>query len=130
MAKNIKPQDLGAAIEQELAIYGDGVTEAVGSAAHDAVKKLVRLTRATAPVGHRGKYRSKISQTALEKSKLRQRYVWFVRAPEYRLTHLLVHGHAKKNGGRTKGNKFLHNALEEVIPEYERKVEEAIRNGK
>ena len=130
MAKSIKPQDLGDAIERELTIYGEGVTEAVGNAAHDAVKKLVRLTRATAPVGHRGVYKSKISQMALEKTKLRRRYVWFVRAPAYRLTHLLVHGHATKDGGRTKGNAFLHKALDEVIPEYERKVEEAIQNGK
>ena len=130
MAKNIKPEDLGAAIEQELTIYGQGVTEAIGNAAHDAVKKLVRITRATAPVGHRGRFKRHISQKELVRTALRRSYVWFVRAPEYRLTHLLVHGHAKKDGGRTRGSKFLHNALDEVIPEYERKVEEAIRNGK
>lgn len=55
-------------------------------------------------------------------------YVWHVKAPDYRLTHLLVHGHATKDGGRTKGNPFLANALAQVLPEYERKVEEVLRN--
>ena len=129
MAK-IKPEDLGAAIEQELTIYSEGVMDAVDTAAHDAAKKLVKLTRASAPVGHRGKFRRSISQMPKERSKLRKSYVWYVRAPEYRLTHLLVHGHAKKDGGRTKGNSFLHNALDTVLPEYERAVEEAVKNGK
>lgn len=40
---------------------------------------------------------------------------WYVRSPEYRLTHLLVHGHelfvyGKPKNKRTKGNLFLHNA--------------------
>ena len=57
-------------------------------------------------------------------------YIWYVRAPAHRLTHLLVHGHATKDGGRTKGDPFLKNALDEVLPEYEQRVEEAIKNGK
>ena len=127
---NVKPEDLGAAIEQELTIYSEDVMNAVDTAAHDAAKKLVKLTRASAPVGHRGKFRRSISQMPLDRSKLRKSYVWYVRAPAYRLTHLLVHGHATKDGGRTKGSSFLADALNTVLPEYERAVEEAVKNGK
>ena len=47
----------------------------------------------------------------------------------HRLTHLLVHGHATRNGGRTKANPFLKNALDAVLPEYERAVEEAVKEA-
>ena len=57
------------------------------------------------------------------------RATWYVKAPHYRLTHLLVHGHAKKDGGRVQGDPFLQNALDEVLPEYERAVEEGLKNG-
>ena len=57
------------------------------------------------------------------------RATWYVKAPDYRLTHLIVHGHATKDGGRTRGNPFLKNALDEVLPEYEREVEEVLKNG-
>lgn len=129
MAKGIAPEQLGAAIERELSLYSDNVLKAVDKASGDAVRKLVRLTRATAPVGHRGSFKRKISSMKLQPGRFSRGYVWFVRAPDHRLTHLLVHGHATKDGGRTKANPFLKNALAEVLPEYEKKVEEAIKNG-
>ena len=58
-----------------------------------------------------------------------KRYIWYVKAPDHRLTHLLVHGHATRNGGRTKANPFLKNALDDVLPEYERAVEEAVKEA-
>lgn len=130
MSKSIKPGDLGKAIERELTIYSRDVTESLDEAASTAIKKLTNLTRKTAPVGRRGSYRKHISWMQDHKNARGSSYVWYVRAPDYRLTHLLVRGHATKDGGRTKGNPFLQNALDEVLPEYEQRVEEAIKNGK
>ena len=56
-----------------------------------------------------------------------KKFVWHVKAPDYRLTHLLVHGHATKTGGRTKADPFLHKALDVVLPEYEQAVKEACK---
>ena len=50
-----------------------------------------------------------------------------MKAPCHRLTHLLVHGHETRDGGRTRPDPFLKNALDRVLPEYERDVEEAIK---
>ena len=36
-------------------------------------------------------------------------------------------GHATKDGKRTKANPFLKNAIDQVLPEYEAAVEEAIK---
>lgn len=126
MAKSIDLKDLGAAIEQELTIYHQDITEALDVAAGAAVKKLVKLTKSTAPVGERGSFKRNIAGKRLRKDLNGSTHVWYVKSPDSRLTHLLVHGHATKNGGRTKADPFLSNALDEVLPEYEAAVKEAI----
>lgn len=130
MAKTIKPTDLGAAIQQELTVYHQDVTEAVNNLSAKAARDLVKKTRTTAPVGNRGSFRKNITSRVSKKGRNGDTYAWCVNAPDYRLTHLLVHGHATRDGGRTKGDPFLSNALAEVLPDYEKAVEEAVKNGK
>ncbi len=127
MAKRLKPGDLGAAISQELTMYHADVVEKLDAAGDSAIKKLVKLTKATAPKGARGSFRRNISSKRLESSKRGSTYVWYVKPPDHRLTHLLVHGHATKDGGRTKADPFLKNALDVVLSEYEGAVKEAIK---
>lgn len=127
MAKSIKPGDLGAAIGQELTIYHTEIVEKLDAAGDSAIKKLVKLTKATAPKGERGSFQRSISSKRLKKDKRGSVHVWYVKPPDYRLTHLLVHGHATKDGGRTKADPFLKNALATVLPEYEEAVKEAIK---
>lgn len=127
MAKRLKPGDLADAIEQELTIYHRGVVEAVEQAGSNAIKKLVKLTKSTAPKGARKSFKKNIAGKLLRKDQNGSTYVWYVKPPDHRLTHLLVHGHATKNGGRTKADPFLKNAVNQVLPEYEKDVEEAIQ---
>lgn len=129
MSKSIKPAELGAAIERELSLYHKGVNEAIDAAGAKAVKELVKRTKATAPVGVRGTFKKNISSKQLRKDLNGSTYVWYVKAPDYRLTHLLVHGHATPTGGRTKADPFLKDAVDQVLPNYQRDVEEALRNG-
>lgn len=128
MAKAIKPGDLGAAIAQELTIYNNNVIEGVNEAGKKAIKKLVRLTEETAPIGERNgrNFAASISSKEI-KAQRGSKYVWYVKPPNHRLTHLLVHGHATKDGGRTKPNPFLQNAVDTVLPEFEKDVEEAVK---
>lgn len=126
MSKNIQAAELGAAIEQELTLYARDVQKDVDAAGKRAMNKLVRRTRATAPVGNRGSYRRNITSKKLASGHGTTKFVWYVKAPDHRLTHLLVHGHATKDGGRTRSDPFLKNALDQVLPEYEREIKEAI----
>lgn len=135
MSNTIKPGELGAAIEDVLSIYSEEVNDNLRQATASSMQKLVKQTKATAPTGHRGTYKKKIAADyeGLNRSGggggLRGRTIkatWYVKAPDHRLTHLLVHGHATKNGGRTKADPFLQNALDEVLPEYEQEVEKAL----
>ena len=127
--KTVKLEDLGAAIQEELTIYHENVVEALDAAGDKAVKALVKQTKATAPKD-RGEFRKAISGKRLKKTSRGSTHVWYVKAPHYRLTHLLVHGHATRDGGRTKADPFLKNAIDQVLPEYEKDVEEALQNGK
>lgn len=123
---NINPADLGKAIAEQLTLYHEEVVEAVNAAGEKAVKALVSKTKKTAPK-RSGDFRKAITSTVKENAATGDKeYTWGARAPHHRLTHLLVKGHAKQNGGRVPGDPFLENALAEVLPEYEKDVEEAI----
>lgn len=123
----VQIDQLADVLEQELTLYAQKVNENVYAAGATAVKDLVKKTKATAPE-QTGSFRKNIASKELEKTYRKFRFAWYVKAPDYRLTHLLVHGHANVDGSRTPGNSFLKDALSEVLPDYERKVEEAIRN--
>jgi hypothetical protein len=127
MAKTIKPADLGAAIQEELELYSEGVAERVNAVGKTAAEKLKKLTKATAPVAS-GSFRKNIAVKEVDSGHGTKKYIWHVKAPDHRLTHLLVHGHATRNGGRTKADPFLQNALDTVLPEYEQAVKEAVQN--
>lgn len=125
MAKSIKPSDLGAAITEQLTLYHEDIIEKVNAAGEKAVKALVKQTKKTAPK-RSGDYRKSITHQEVKKPTGDKDFIWGARAPHHRLTHLLVKGHQKQNGGRVPGDPFLENALAQVLPEYEKDVKEAI----
>lgn len=128
MSRKIKPNDLGAAIANELTTYHKDIVERVNESGRAAVKRLVTLTKAKAPVGERGSFKKNIASQEKDAGNGMKTFTWYVKAPDHRLTHLLVHGHATKDGGRTKGDPFLANALDQVLPEFEKDIEEAVAN--
>lgn len=130
MSNSVKPEDIGKVLQEELTIYSESVTERINNAARAAIEKLVKRTKQTAPKGKK-RQGKKFAKSITYKETVKRNgneYTWYVKAPNHRLTHLLVHGHATKDGGRTKADPFLRNALDEVLPEFERQVEEAVKN--
>lgn len=92
--------------------------------------QLVKDTKATAPVGNRSKhYRDSIKGKKTSEDDRSVSYTWYVDGPDYRLSHLLENGHAKKNGGRVEGTHFIKNASDPILEQYLKAVEEVIRNG-
>ena len=128
MAINIG--DLNQAIERELTIYSENVTNSVKREAKASMDQLVKKTKETAPVGHRNKhYRDNITSKKTHENNYGASYTWYVKGSDSRLSHLLEHGHALRDGGRTEGTHFIQNASEPILAEFERKVEEAIKNA-
>jgi hypothetical protein len=125
---SITPGNLTKAINQELTIYHKDIMEEIRGVTRKSMTELVRKTRATAPVDT-GEFRQSIAGDfrGLSRSLHTVSATWYVKAPHYRRTHLLVHGHAKAGGGRVDGDPFLENALNEVLPAYEEAIKEAVK---
>lgn len=127
MSKTIKPVDLSDAIQQELTSYHKDVITRISSAGDEAISKLKKLTKSNAPVAS-GSFKKNIATKEVTNPATGMKsFIWYVRPPDHRLTHLLVHGHATRNGDRTKADPFLENALNTVLPEYEQSVKEAVQ---
>lgn len=124
-------EELGDAIAKELTVYGKDVQEWVNKAGRKAIKEVERKTRDTAPFNAKAYHQHYADLIATKSEKGRtgdKTHTWYVKPPGHRLTHLLVRGHETKDGGRTSGNSFLQDALDEVLPDYEKEVEDAV-NG-
>lgn len=135
--ERIHAGELGSYMEQALELYSQDVQAGIVQVTENSMRKLVRTTKATAPKGRRhGQFAKNITADYQELRRVKShrgrtiRATWYVKAPDYRLTHLIVKGHATRDGGRTKANPFLQNALDQVLPEYERNLAEVLKNGK
>jgi hypothetical protein len=132
-SNRVKLEDLGGAIARELTTYGKGVQDGVNKAGRKAMKEIVRKTKDTAPFNARAYHQHYADQITSKTEKARtgdETHIWHAKGKAGRLTHLLVKGHETRDGGRTRADPFLQNALDAVLPDYEREVEEAVKNGK
>lgn len=130
MSTTVGLEQLSEAIQKELTLYNRNVVDGIKKHAKKSMSQLVKQTRATAPVGKRKRhYKDNIASKKLSENDRGVSYVWYVRGSDYRLSHLLEHGHALKNGGRTKATHFIENASEPIIKDYIKQVEEVIKNG-
>src|SRR5690625_147856 len=123
MSKSVKIEDLSYAIKEELEIYDRDITQKIKRQAVRSIKQCVETTKLTAPVGKRTKhYRDDIAWRTLEDTYRKTVVQWYVKAPNYRLSHLLNNAHATKNGGRVEGTNFITRAHDETVRDYEKKI--------
>ena len=131
MSRVINCSELSDAITKELETYNKDVIAGVKKEAKTSMDKLVRDTKATAPRGRTRKYYRSITSKKEWENSLGAGYIWYVKAPRYRLSHLLEYGHAKRNHrGRTKAFGFIKRASDPIINSYVKNVEEILKNGK
>ena len=130
MSKTVSIDQLGEEIAKELSLYGENIIQGLKKEAKSSMSRLVKGTKATAPVGHRKKhYRDSIKSKKLSETERSVSYLWYVAGSDYRLSHLLEDGHALRNGGRVEGTHFIRNTSEPILEAYLKAVEEVIKNG-
>ncbi|MEI3507849.1 MAG: hypothetical protein V8R01_01750 [Bacilli bacterium] len=125
---SISIDEFEKALEFELTIYCDDITQGIKKASDEEIKTLVKNTKNDANK-KTGKYAKAISSKCTKETSRSKTNTWYVKDNKYQLTHLLDKGHATRNGGRTKGTNFVIKNEEIAVNNYEKKVEEVIRNG-
>ena len=119
--------DLADAIGERLTVYQSETARKILGVTKSTMKRFVKITKQTAP-RRTGKFAKAIRSTVEDNGITSSKGIWYVGGKEYPLTHLLVNGHQLRQGGRTKGDPFLENALESVADEYIKGIEEAVKN--
>lgn len=143
MARRVKVDDFGKALQEILDDYEKSVSQKTNEAIKKAAEVAKQEVKAAAPVhngayvGERanrkpGRYRKGWAVKEDSGSRLRFEYVVHNRT-DYQLTHLLENGHALKRGGRTYGQvgPFTHiaPAEEHAIDNIRKAVEKIAQDG-
>lgn len=124
----INIDQLADEIVKALAEYSQEVVEKVNLSSERVGKTAVKKLKHTSPK-KTGQYaKSWTMTTEMDFGQPHNRII-HVKAPHYRLTHLLEHGHAKRGGGRVEGIPHIRPAEQQVIEEFTSEVEKAIKGG-
>lgn len=120
------PENLAEEIQRVLAAWATGADERIEVAKKetaDAIKKELQVTSPKRKKGG-GAYR-KGWQVKKVKYGNSTSYIVYNKT-RYQLTHLLEHGHAKKNGGRVQAYPHITPAENKHFPQLISKIERAI----
>ena len=109
MAETVKVDELAGKLQMIFRAYSAGVADVMDEAAETTAKKVneeikAHVTFNTHPGGYVDHFEVMKDESKTGPNK--RVWVWHVKAPEYRKTHLLEKGHALRTGGRSA--KFPH----------------------
>ena len=119
--------NLAAEVMKQLTEYTELTTEGVKKAVTAAGKTVRKEIQAGAPQ-RTGAYAKSWSVKKTDESSTKLE-VTVHSKNRYQLAHLLEHGHAKRNGGRTRAITHIAPAEELGIEQLERDIERCIKNG-
>ena len=126
--KTININSLSSEIQEQLNQYAGTITDKVKNLTLQTAKELTENTKRDAPV-RTGDFKRHISYKKTSENSWGSTYTWYVKDPEYRLTHLIANGHAKRNGGRVAGNFPLEKDVKTAENNYIKGIEEIVKNG-
>jgi hypothetical protein len=116
----VRIDDLSKEISNQLSRYTEQVAEEIEVAKDVVTKETVKELKRNSPKNTgsyaKGWTRKKVGKDIVVHNRT-----------DYQLTHLLEHGHANKNGGRTPGQAHIRPAEEKAIKEFTERVERAVK---
>lgn len=129
--KKVKPENLGAAIDEILTDYAEKVVTDTKEAVVETGKMAAKTAQAYAGRIGRGQYAKSIKSKTESSNSFGTSVV--VYSTQYRIAHLLEHGHVVKRGGKVvgKARAFPHFSLAEATAEtmLVRKIEQLVKGG-
>ena len=127
---NVDINRVSDAIQATLNTYSRTIAEGVEKAAAETVKEMVAETKKR-PTGRfsTGRYARSIASQVGENTIHARSRIWYVKSPDYRVTHLINNGHALRNGGRYAGDKHVTKAADRAMINFENRVREVIENA-
>lgn len=129
--RKVSPDDLGAAIDEILKDYADTVVHDMKEAVEATGKMAAETAQTYASQIGRGKYAKSIKSKTESSNSFSTTVV--VYSTQYRIAHLLEHGHVVKVNGKVVGTAraFPHFAPAEAMAESSlvRKIEQLVKGG-
>lgn len=122
MAK-ITPENLSQAIADILQEYEEGAEKTLEDVTRDVAKAGAKaLKNASGVFGGSGKYAK--GWTAQKETVARYHTLWTIwNKSKPGLPHLLEYGHAKRQGGRTAGKTHIAPVADDLIEQFQKKLE-------
>lgn len=119
---------LADAIMDAMLEYTEAVEEAIPHIVDSTADAMVKEIRAAAPK-RTGRYAKGWTVRRLgERTRSKEGYAKLVCNPKrYSIAHLVEYGHAKRGGGRVAGKPHIRPACDKLLPEFEKKIEEAVK---
>lgn len=115
---------LSDAISRILTEYADEITDRMDEVVPEVAKAGVRALRQNAGVFNGKEYRGSW-KTKIERGRLQTTATIYSTKPG--LPHLLEFGHANRGGGRTAGQVHIAPVEQQIIEDFEKEVERAIK---
>lgn len=132
MAKTLKANDLVKVVSDELKLYEHSVVEGIKKLSDECMEEFVSDTKRDAPKSgskRSGTFQKNITSKVTKDTPNRKVNTWYVKNPEYRLTHLIKNGHATRNGGRTKAQDFITPNYNKLEKNFGEGIKEVIQRG-
>ena len=112
--------------------YSDDIQDAITNKAIEVAKDGQKKLKSTSPknkknTSHKGRY-AKGWRVKIEKGRGHVNCTIY-NVTDYQLTHLLENGHLTRNGKKTKPIKHIEPVHDECVENYEKGVEDIIKNG-
>lgn len=130
MATNVKSDEIASTITKWLTEYTEDVTDIAKEVVDEIADGVMEETK------HHINWQDKVYSNSFDikksfEDKRNKRKTWYVKAPHYRLTHLLEFGHVTRNGTtRTRAFPHVRYGDEYAKDNFERLMKERIENAR
>ena len=119
---------LADAIMDAMLEYTEEIEEAIPDIVDGTADAMVKEIRASAPKRTGDYAKGWTSRKLGERTRSKEGYAKLVCNPKrYSIAHLVEYGHAKRVGGRVAGKPHIRPACDKLLPEFEKKIEEAVK---